>query len=586
MREIRTNIQSLYLRNPVLFILLVSMLLTLPWIGIGDFYTKGEPREASLAVSMLQHGYWVLPIGYADEIGFKPPLMHWLVAGFSLISGHVSEATSRLPSALGLIGMTIFTLIFLLRRKSKMEAVLSALILLTGFEMHRSGLECRVDMTLAFFMLMALMEMYRWEEKKLKGFPILLVLLLACASLVKGPVGIVLPCFVFGIYLLLRKYSFWKALGKNALVAVPALLILFVWYFMAYQQDGKRFLDIAFAENIGRFLGMKREQLGIDYSLGHNAPFWYYIPAILTGFLPWSLVLVFAACTFGYKKWWRNTKSSGTSWFNRIAEMDKMTLFSSLVVILFICFYAIPSSKRSVYILPAYPFAAFLLAKVFLWAEEKKPFIFVVLGKIVGALAGLLLALSGAAHFINLSGITSLIPLDAKTTNDVGLFADFFMNPGWLGYLLWSFLLVVFVLFTGWIRKKNTRILIFGTFTLFISTQIYLEGTLYPVFKNGNSLQPVAREFSASYDLKGKTYVMNNLKFYASIYGLNYYMGNDFKNFELFLPSDGYLIIGKKGISIVREKYLGKYDFVVLRQTRKRYNEFNDEILLCKIVKI
>jgi len=586
MREIRTNIQSLYLRNPVLFILLVSMLLTLPWIGIGDFYTKGEPREASLAVSMLQHGYWVLPIGYADEIGFKPPLMHWLVAGFSLISGHVSEATSRLPSALGLIGMTIFTLIFLLRRKSKMEAVLSALILLTGFEMHRSGLECRVDMTLAFFMSMALMEMYRWEEKKLKGFPILLVLLLACASLVKGPVGIVLPCFVFGIYLLLRKYSFWKALGKNALVAVPALLILFVWYFMAYQQDGKRFLDIAFAENIGRFLGMKREQLGIDYSLGHNAPFWYYIPAILTGFLPWSLVLVFAACTFGYKKWWRNTKSSGTSWFNRIAEMDKMTLFSSLVVILFICFYAIPSSKRSVYILPAYPFAAFLLAKVFLWAEEKKPFIFVVLGKIVGALAGLLLALSGAAHFINLSGITSLIPLDAKTTNDVGLFADFFMNPGWLGYLLWSFLLVVFVLFTGWIRKKNTRILIFGTFTLFISTQIYLEGTLYPVFKNGNSLHPVAREFSASYDLKGKTYVMNNLKFYASIYGLNYYMGNDFKNFELFLPSDGYLIIGKKGISIVREKYLGKYDFVVLRQTRKRYNEFNDEILLCKIVKI
>jgi len=586
MREILSNIQSLYFRKPVLFLLLASMLLTLPWIGIGDFYTKGEPREASLAVSMLQHGYWVLPIGYADEIGFKPPLMHWLVAGFSLISGHVSEATSRLPSALGLIGMTVFTLIFLLRRKSKMEAVLSALILLTGFEMHRSGLECRVDMTLAFFMSMALMEMYRWEEKKLKGFPILLVLLLGCASLVKGPVGIVLPCFVFGIYLLFRKYSFWKALGKNALVAIPALLILFVWYFMAYQQDGKRFLDIAFAENIGRFLGMKRDQLGIDYNLGHDGPFWYYIPAILTGFLPWSLVLVFAACTFGYKKWWKNRKSSGSSRFNRIAEMDKMTLFSSLVVILFICFYAIPSSKRSVYILPAYPFAAYLLAKVFLWAEENKPSIFVVLGKIVGALAGLLLALSGVAHFINLSGITTLIPLDAKTTNDVGLFADFFMNPGWLGYLLWSFLLVVFVLFTGWIRTNNTRILIFGTFTLFISTQIYLEGTLYPVFKNGNSLQPVAREFSASYDLKGKTYVMNNLKFYASIYGLNYYMDNDFKNFELFLPSDGYLIIGKKGISIVREKYLGKYDFVVLRQTKKPYNEFNDKILLCKIVKI
>jgi len=586
MREILNNIQSLYLRKPVLFILLLSMLLTLPWIGIGDFYTKGEPREASLAVSMLQHGYWVLPVGYADEIGFKPPLMHWIVAGFSMITGKVSEATSRLPSALGLIGMTVFTLIFLLRRKSKIEAILSALILLSGFEMHRSGLECRVDMTLAFFMSMALMEMYRWEEKQLKGFPILLVLLLSCASLVKGPIGIVLPCLVFGVYLVIRKYSFWKALGKNALVAVPALMILFVWYYMAYQQDGQRFINIAFAENIGRFLGMKRDQLGIDYSLGHDGPFWYYFPAIVVGFLPWSLVLIFAAFTFGYKKWWKKVRSSESSWFKRIAEMDKMTLFSALVVILFICFYAIPSSKRSVYILPAYPFAAFLLAKVFLWAEEKKPFIFTVLGKIVGAIAALLLVLSCAAHFVNLSEITTLIPLDTKTTNDVGLFADFFLNPGWLGYLLWFFLLVVFVLFTGWIRTKNVRTLIFGIFTLFISTQIFLEGTLYPTFKNGNSLQPVAREFQASYDIKGKTYVMNNLKLYASIYGLNYYMNNDFKNFELFLPSDGYLIIGKKGISLIREKYTGKYDFVVLRQTKKRYNEFNDEILLCKIVKI
>jgi len=586
MREALKNIQSLYLQKPVLFILLVSMLLTLPWIGIGDFYTKGEPREASLAVSMLQHGYWVLPVGYADEIGFKPPLMHWLVAGFSMIAGHVSEATARLPSALGLIGMTVFTLIFLLRRKSKMEAIVSALILLTGFEMHRSGLECRVDMTLAFFMSMGLMEMYRWEEKKLKGFPLLLVLLLACASLVKGPIGIVLPCFVFGVYLLLRKYSFWKALGKNALVAVPALLILFVWYYLAYKQDGQRFLDIAFAENIGRFLGMNRDQLGIDYSLGHDGPFWYYLPAILTGFLPWSLVLVFAAFTFGYKKWWKKLRSSDSTWFKRIATMDKMTLFSSLVVILFIGFYAIPSSKRSVYILPAYPFAAFLLAKVFLWAEKNKPVIFTVFGKLVGGIAALLLVLSCAAHFNNLAEITSLIPLDTKTTNDVRLFADFFLNPGWLGYMLWFFLLAVFLLFIRWMQTKNVRTLIFGIFTLFISTQIFLEGTLYPTFKNGNSLQPVAREFQASYDIKGKTYVMNNLKLYASIYGLNYYMDNDFKNFELFLPSDGFLIIGKKGISLLREKYTGTYDFVVLRQSKKRYNEFNDEILLCKIVKI
>ncbi|MDD2612725.1 MAG: glycosyltransferase family 39 protein [Bacteroidales bacterium] len=586
MRNILKDIQSIYLQKPVVCILLASMLLTLPYIGIGDFYTKGEPREASLAISMIQDGHWVLPVGYADEIGYKPPLMHWMIAGFSLIAGKVSEATSRLPSALGLIGMTVFTLIFLLRRKSKVEAVLTALILLTGFEMHRNGLECRVDMTLAFFMSMALIEMFKWEEKGLKGFPILLLIFLGCASLVKGPVGIVLPCIVFGVYLLIIKYSFWKALWKNLMVALPALAILFGWYAMAYKQDGDHFLTIVYAENIGRFLGMNSDILGINYDLGHEGPFWYYIPAILAGFLPWSLALVFAACTFSYKKWWRKMKDSGSTCFQRFASMDKITLYSFLVVVIFIAFYAIPSSKRSVYIMPVYPFASYLLAKVFLWAEKNKPSIFKVLGSIVLTMVVLLLSLTAIFHFFNLSDLATQFITDNKTLYDVGLFAQYFMHPGWSGILFWLFLLAVFVLFTGWMRSKNVRTLIFGIFTLFISTQIFLEGSAYPVFKNGYTLRKVADEFSSSYDLKGNSYVMNDLRYYRNIYGLNFYLKNEFRNFEKELPSDGYLIIGKKSFSSVRRKYLGKYGFVVLRQTKKPNNELNDGILLCKIIKI
>ena len=586
MRKILKDIQSIYLQRPVICILLVSMLLTLPWIGLSDFYTKGEPREASLAISMIQDGHWILPMGYADEIGYKPPLMHWLIAGFSMISGKVSEATSRMPSAFGLIGMTVFTLIFLLRRKSKTEAVLSALILLTSFEMHRSGIECRVDMTLAFFMSMALLEMYRWEEKGLKGFPVVLVLMLGCASLVKGPVGIVLPCIVFGVYLLFQKYSFWKALGKNILIAVPALLILFIWYALAYQQEGKHFLTIVYAENIGRFLGMDRDALGIDYNLGHEGPFWYYIPAVLTGFLPWSLILVFAICVFGYKKWWNKVNDSGLSLFRQFASMDKMTLYSILVVVIFVFFYSIPLSKRSVYVMPIYPFASFLLAKVFLWMADKKPIIFKILSGTVLTIAALLLIFTGVSHFINLSEMAVPFTTDPKTAHDISLFANYFLHPGWLGYLLWLFLLIVFVLFIGWMRTKNARTLVFGIFTLFISTQIFLEGAIYPVFKNGSSFRPVAREFATSYDLANKTYVMNNLRHYPNFYELNYYLNNDLKNFEKELPSEGYLFIGKKNISKLRKKFLGKYGFVVLEQTNCFFNEIHDDILLCKIVKI
>ena len=138
MNSFATALKITLLEKPVLSILLIAMLLTLPWIGIGDFYTKGEPREATEALSMLNDGNWILPMDYADEIGYKPPLMHWIIAGISFFSGSVSEWSSRLPSALGLIGMALLCLVFLKKRKTVQTAVISALILLTSFELHLS----------------------------------------------------------------------------------------------------------------------------------------------------------------------------------------------------------------------------------------------------------------------------------------------------------------------------------------------------------------------------------------------------------------------------------------------------------------
>ena len=71
-------------------VLLLAALLTLPFIGLGHFYTRGEPREALVAVSMLEQGNFILPM-FQGEFAFKPPMLHWLVALFSLPQGYVSE---------------------------------------------------------------------------------------------------------------------------------------------------------------------------------------------------------------------------------------------------------------------------------------------------------------------------------------------------------------------------------------------------------------------------------------------------------------------------------------------------------------
>ncbi len=579
MNSIATALKITLLEKPVLSVLLIAMLLTLPWIGLGDFYTKGEPREATEALSMLNDGNWILPMDYVDEIGYKPPLMHWIIAGISFLSGSVSEWSSRLPSVLGMIGMALLTLVFLKKRKNVQTGVISALMLLTSFELHRYSLECRVDMTLAFFMSASLFGLYKWEEKGLKGYPILTVLCLACACMVKGPIGAVLPVGIAALYYLLRGHNFWKVFLKSLLVAFPALLLLGVWYLLAYQIKGDSFLTVVFAENVGRFLGMKDQALGIHYTLGHQGPFWYYLPALLLGLMPWTLIPIMILFVLKYKEAWKNR-----SW-KKFISMDPFTLFSVLVVLLFLVFYAFPSSKRSVYIMPLYPFAAYLLTKVYFWAEHHVPTLFKGLYRAMVVLASTLLLLSAIGLFVDYSVLTAPWVHDAKTTYDIALFANAFHNPPLIGVFVWVLLLSITVFFTYGIRSKNARTTIFGIFTVCIGIQVFLEGSIFPAYKNGYSLKPLAETLEKRYDLENQGYVMNQLLEYRNIYGLNFYLGNRFKNFDVERPASGFLVTGEKTLEKVRKNYSGLYLFKELERSNP-FNELNDEIVVCQITKL
>ena len=90
-------------------LLIVSILTVLPFIGLTLFYSKGEPREAVVALSMINDGNWILPINNGGDIPYKPPFFHWCIALASLLQGYVSEFTARFPSALSLIATTLGT---------------------------------------------------------------------------------------------------------------------------------------------------------------------------------------------------------------------------------------------------------------------------------------------------------------------------------------------------------------------------------------------------------------------------------------------------------------------------------------------
>ena len=99
------------------FIALLSTLVIIPFLGETIFYSKGEPREAIVAYSMLESGNWILPLNYGTDIAYKPPFLYWSIAAISAIFGGVSEFSSRLPSAIAFLAMQFVFFGFVARYK-------------------------------------------------------------------------------------------------------------------------------------------------------------------------------------------------------------------------------------------------------------------------------------------------------------------------------------------------------------------------------------------------------------------------------------------------------------------------------------
>lgn len=87
------------------FIALLSVLVLVPFLGETIFYSKGEPREAIVAYTMLESGNWILPTNYGVEIAYKPPFLYWTIAVISSVLGGVTEFSARMPSALAFLAM-------------------------------------------------------------------------------------------------------------------------------------------------------------------------------------------------------------------------------------------------------------------------------------------------------------------------------------------------------------------------------------------------------------------------------------------------------------------------------------------------
>lgn len=353
-------------RRGVFSIILVALLLTLPWLD-RPFHTRGEPREALVAQSMLMNENWISPPAYNGTVPSKPPFNHWLISLVSLPGGEVTEFTSRLPSAVAVILFSGCFYLFLRRRVTERSALLTSLILLSSFEWLRSAVTCRVDTILSTSLAGALLALFAWREGGRKGFPLLAAVLITCAALTKGPIGVALPLAIFSLF---EFVSEDKTVGnvlkigcRGIVIAVPVVLVVSLWYIAGYLQRGDVFIEKIYYENFARLTSSMH-----DEPHKHAAP--YMLLMLGVGFLPWTLIWIscavrsFAKCNY-------TLKALRQRW-GRATDLQRYAFIAAAFIFVFFC---IPSSKRSVYIMPAYPFFAFLAAEsVSSWGERSKRF--------------------------------------------------------------------------------------------------------------------------------------------------------------------------------------------------------------------
>jgi 4-amino-4-deoxy-L-arabinose transferase-like glycosyltransferase len=203
------------------------------------------------------------------------------------------------------------------------------------------------DSALTFFVVLAIIAFYLGIEED-ERWSIVAWVSIAFGVLTKGPVAIILPLFVAVPYAFRRKRSraVWPILG---IVAFAVVIAPWVWAVTRVIPD---FLQYVFVTETAQRL--------TTGALKRTGPPWYFLPYVLGGAMPWSIL------AFGV--WWRAPRPpgpvAGEAPAAPLGEGERMKRWFLLLWILVpFVFFSLSQSKRPQYILPIMPAIALVVAR-------------------------------------------------------------------------------------------------------------------------------------------------------------------------------------------------------------------------------
>jgi 4-amino-4-deoxy-L-arabinose transferase-like glycosyltransferase len=318
-------------------------------LNVIGFVGPDEPRYAWIARDMAESGDWVTPRLYGRPWFEKPPLLYWGGAVFFKLMPSEPEIAARLPSAISALLATL-ALAWLAWRAYGEECARWLLLLLpTSVGMIGFSHACATDMPFAGTLTVSLvcaavvlgLVSSNDETPILPRTPWLAMFLfgffMGLAVLAKGPAALILMGGAVFCWALFTKR--WRdafrllhpvAIATFCVTALP-------WYILCARRNPDFFRIFIIEHNFKRYLTPEFQ---------HIQPFWFYIPIMLIGFLPWIAILAWSVLVEIRKR-----------------QSQPLALFLFSWSVFCLVFFSLSKSKLPGYILPAIPAIGFLFVR-------------------------------------------------------------------------------------------------------------------------------------------------------------------------------------------------------------------------------